>query len=213
MLCSENYFQYHQIDERNKLINFGAPTKWWDHFYSTVQNLPISWVLSMMRKWKAFMKSCVVFGTGTGVPPQKKNARKKTGNRCAKCNKNQHWTGIVGRGLTKKLLRLTLLARSDLALTCIDCIQRNDQWCFGWEPMIWSLYCMYLINHSRLSVSPFEKGDNHKLILHLTMLDDRHYMQWWGIIATYSPFITTSTLYTYIKWYMHPIFGHVFFLG
>ena len=63
--------------------------------------------------------------------PAKKERPKKTGNRCAKCNKNQHWTGIVGRGLTKKLLRLTLLARSDLALTCIDCIQRNEQWCFG----------------------------------------------------------------------------------
>ena len=58
---------------------------------------------------------------------------------------------------------------------------------------------------------PFEKGDNHKLILHLTMIDDCYYMQWWGMIATYSPFITTSSLYTYIKWYMHPICGHVFF--
>lgn len=63
--------------------------------------------------------------------PAKKERPKKTENKCAKCNKSQHWTGIAGRGLSKKLSRLTLLDRSDLALTCIDCIQRNGQRCFG----------------------------------------------------------------------------------
>ena len=118
---------------------------------------------------------------------------------------------MVGPVLFNSTKLADVFDRSDLALTCIDCIQRNGKWCFGWEPMIWSLYCMYLINHSRVSVSPFEKGDNHKLIHHLTMIDDSHYMQWWGMIATYSPFIATSSLYTYIKWYMQRIFGHVFF--
>lgn len=119
---------------------------------------------------------------------------------------------MVGPVLFNSTKLADVFDRSDLALTCIDCIQRNGKWCFGWEPMIWSLYCMYLINHSRVSVSPFEKGDNHKLIHHLTMIDDSHYMQWWGMIATYSPFIATSSLYTYIKWYATNIWS-CFFLG
>lgn len=197
MHCTENYFLCHQFHERNTLKNFGAPTKWWDQFYSTVQNLPINWVLSMMQKWNACMKSCVVFGTGTGVPPQKKNARKKLRTSVQSATKASIGQVLQGEVWVRNFQDWHCLTGQIWHWHALTAYREMDSGVLGENPWFHLLYCMYLINHSRLSVSPFEKGDNHKLILHLTMLDDCHYMQWWGKIATYSPFITTSWLYTY----------------